>query len=54
MVLIETKKEQLAAIVNAYQALGGGNYVTSSNPTPQSPVPPNPATPNLAPPAPRP
>jgi hypothetical protein len=24
MVLIETKKEQLSAIVNAYQALGGG------------------------------
>lgn len=27
MVLIETKKEQLAAAVNAYQALGGGNAV---------------------------
>lgn len=26
MVLIETKKEQLSAIVNAYQALGGGLY----------------------------
>jgi len=24
MVLIETKKEQLSAVVNAYQALGGG------------------------------
>ncbi len=26
MVLIETKKEQLSAIVNAYQALGGGGF----------------------------
>ena len=26
MVLIETKKEQLGAIVNAYQALGGGGF----------------------------
>jgi outer membrane protein, multidrug efflux system len=48
MVLIETKKEQLSAIVSAYQALGGGNYVTSPNPTPPSPGPPNPAAPNPA------
>ena len=32
LVLIETKKEQLAAIVNAYQALGGGN-VLAERPT---------------------
>lgn len=49
MVLIETKKEQLAAIVNAYQALGGGNFVTSPNPTSA-----NPSTPNPTPPAPQP
>ncbi len=49
MVLIETKKEQLAAIVNAYQALGGGNYVTTPSPTPA-----NPSTPNPTPPAPQP
>jgi outer membrane protein TolC len=30
MVLIETKQEQLAAIVNAYQALGGGYLLSSS------------------------
>jgi NodT family efflux transporter outer membrane factor (OMF) lipoprotein len=29
-VLIETKKEQLSAIVNAYQALGGGNLLAIS------------------------
>lgn len=29
-VLIETKKEQLSAIVNAYQALGGGVSISSS------------------------
>jgi NodT family efflux transporter outer membrane factor (OMF) lipoprotein len=29
-ILIETKREQLAAIVNAYQALGGGGLVTIS------------------------
>ena len=29
MVLIETKKEQLSAIVNAYQALGGGDFCAS-------------------------
>jgi multidrug efflux system outer membrane protein len=49
MVLIETKKEQLAAIVNAYQALGGGNFVTTPNPRPA-----NPSTPNPTPPAPQP
>lgn len=31
-VLIETKPEQLSAIVNTYQALGGGDLVTSSGP----------------------
>ncbi|GAA5507605.1 efflux transporter outer membrane subunit [Novipirellula caenicola] len=31
MVLIETKQEQLAATVNAYQALGGGGAVTGMN-----------------------
>lgn len=31
-VLIETKQQQLSAIVNAYQALGGGYLVTSSGP----------------------
>jgi multidrug efflux system outer membrane protein len=30
MVLIETKNRQLAAIVNAYQALGGGNLLADS------------------------
>ena len=33
--LIETKGEQLSAIVNAYQALGGGSYLLP-NPIPQS------------------
>ena len=46
MVLIETKKEQLSAIVNAYQALGGGGswYATQGtvsiaevNPAPAPP-----------------
>jgi NodT family efflux transporter outer membrane factor (OMF) lipoprotein len=32
MVLIETKKEQLSAIVNAYQALGGGDCFASFDP----------------------
>jgi outer membrane protein, multidrug efflux system len=45
MVLIETKKEQLAAIVNAYHALGGGNFVTAPNPTPANPSTPNPTPP---------
>ncbi len=30
LVLIETKKEQLAAIVNAYQALGGGSIISGA------------------------
>jgi NodT family efflux transporter outer membrane factor (OMF) lipoprotein len=34
MVLIETKREQLAAIINAYQALGGGLYQYSHVTTP--------------------
>ncbi len=34
MVLIDTKREQLSAIVNAYQALGGGT-ILSSVPTPR-------------------
>jgi NodT family efflux transporter outer membrane factor (OMF) lipoprotein len=32
MVVIETKKEQLSAIVNTYQALGGGNLLAGSIP----------------------
>jgi NodT family efflux transporter outer membrane factor (OMF) lipoprotein len=48
MVLIETKQEQLAAIVNAYQALGGGwrrPQVTAVRPvaTPPAEVVPTPA-----------
>ncbi len=31
MVLIETKQQQLAAIVNTYQALGGGGMLTDGN-----------------------
>ncbi len=38
-VLIDTKREQLAAVVNAYQALGGGWQARAW----QSPVPPPPA-----------
>ena len=34
MVLIETKKQQLSAIVNAYQALGGGNLLWNETPEP--------------------
>jgi len=30
IVLIETKQEQLSAIVNAYQALGGGTLLSNS------------------------
>jgi NodT family efflux transporter outer membrane factor (OMF) lipoprotein len=37
-VLIETKKEQLSAIVNAYQALGGGAGVTRGSPRLCAPV----------------
>ncbi len=32
MVLIDTKKEQLAAIVKAYQALGGGGNLMMVGP----------------------
>lgn len=43
MVLIETKKQQLGAIVNAYQALGGGNSLSISPrvapPPPAAPAP---------------
>lgn len=35
MTFIDTKKLQLAAIVNAYQALGGGAYLADSIPEPQ-------------------
>lgn len=35
LVLIETKREQLSAIVKAYQALGGGNMLSRPIPTPQ-------------------
>jgi outer membrane protein, multidrug efflux system len=38
MGLIETKREQLSAIVNAYQALGGGTFFT--NPTSEPPASP--------------
>jgi NodT family efflux transporter outer membrane factor (OMF) lipoprotein len=31
IVLIDTKRQQLSAIVNAYQALGGGNLISCSN-----------------------
>ncbi len=43
IVLIETKQEQLAGIVNAYQALGGGwRYVGSPIQTPPEGLPGNP------------
>ena len=43
MVAIETKKEQLSAIVNAYQALGGGwRNVGGPFPIPLPPVGPEP------------
>jgi NodT family efflux transporter outer membrane factor (OMF) lipoprotein len=35
MVLIDTKKQQLAAVVNAYQALGGGLLSNFAQPLPQ-------------------
>lgn len=38
LVLIETKQEQLSAIVNAYQALGGG-WQNGASPTPPPPPP---------------
>jgi outer membrane protein TolC len=41
MVLIETKKEQLSAIVNAYQALGGG-WQNRPRRAPVQPAPPRP------------
>ena len=34
MVLIETKRQQLSAIVNVYQALGGGDMLSTSFPQP--------------------
>ncbi|MCE9531634.1 MAG: TolC family protein [Planctomycetes bacterium] len=37
MGLIEIKKQQLSAIVNAYQALGGGNMLAGSTPEPLQP-----------------
>lgn len=43
MVLIDTKQEQLSAIVNTYQALGGGliqfSYPTSTSEPPEQPLP---------------
>ena len=38
VVLIETKRQQLSAIVNAYQALGGGNLLSIPAPKPPAPV----------------
>ena len=35
-VLIDTKREQLSAVVNAYQALGGGAYLSPPVPNPQA------------------
>ena len=47
MVLIDTKRQQLSATVNAYQALGGGLMFSSGSgnlaPIPIPPVPPPPA-----------
>jgi len=37
MVLIDTKRQQLSATVNAYQALGGGNVLAGSIPVPGQP-----------------
>jgi multidrug efflux system outer membrane protein len=57
MVLIETKKEQLAAVVNAYQALGGGSFYASFDAPGQGEaavVPPVDPTMPAAPPAPAP
>jgi outer membrane protein, multidrug efflux system len=44
LVLIETKKQQLSAVVNAYQALGGGNVlsITSVTASPPATLPPLP------------
>jgi hypothetical protein len=44
-VLIDTKNEQLSAIVNAYQALGGGWQVSPGQPV----LPPGPGMPELLP-----
>ena len=53
MTLIETKKEQLAAVVSAYQALGGGAVWANSSPvaaaTPLAPVAPGTLPPAPAP-----
>jgi NodT family efflux transporter outer membrane factor (OMF) lipoprotein len=67
MVLIETKRQQLAAIINAYQALGGGCNFSAGGPltlhpnvpalapfVPQQPLPPPPEAPQPLPPAPPP
>ena len=60
LVLIDTKREQLGAIVNTYQALGGGlvpfeypdvSYV-SSDTSPPSPITPTEFSPTVIPPAP--
>jgi outer membrane protein TolC len=34
MVITDTKRQQLSAIINTYQALGGGNLMPNSNPPP--------------------
>lgn len=47
MVLIETKQEQLSAIVNAYQALGGGWQGLCQNATAQGAMVPPPSGPIL-------
>jgi outer membrane protein TolC len=39
MALIDTKTQQLAAIVNAYQALGGGAVVSTTPPVVQAQQP---------------
>jgi outer membrane protein TolC len=36
MVLIDTKRQQLTAVVNAYQALGGGNLLAGQVPPPNT------------------
>ena len=52
MVLIETKKQQLTAIVNAYQALGGGDLLTNCARKPSAPEEKPPSVPTLPPPEP--
>jgi outer membrane protein TolC len=49
-VLIDTKRQQLIAIVNAYQALGGGQFVSPAAGQPQPLPPPEPAPPPMVPP----